>query len=118
MAVIAVELHVADVHDALDLLHRAYGWTVTSDGPQHGELDAGGLRVRLTTVGLMPWSPVSGVVVHQAVDDVDKAVQRAVEAGAELLLGPMTTRWGTEEAHLGGPGSLVVSVTRDLAPGW
>ncbi|WP_158607444.1 hypothetical protein [Flexivirga caeni] len=43
----------------------------------------------------------------------DRAVERAQDAGAELLEGPLTTDWGTQAAYLRGPGNLVVDVCRD-----
>jgi hypothetical protein len=46
-------------------------------------------------------------------DDVPAAVEKAVEAGAELLTGPLRTDWGTEAAYLKGPGGLIVDVCRD-----
>lgn len=73
MAVTAIDLQVDDVSAAVKLLSNAYGWEVTSDDPGFGELMAGDLRIMLS-------------------------VERAVAAGAELLLGPLTTDWGTEAA--------------------
>ncbi len=114
MAVQAIDLQVDDVSIATKLLARAYGWRVLSDHDNFGELDAGGLRVMLSRDAMVPWGKLEGVIIHQSVDDVPDAVARALAAGAELLLGPLTTDWGTEAAYLKGPGQLVVDVFRDV----
>ena len=113
MAVTAIDLQVDDVRAATRLLHEAYGWKVTSDDPDFGELMAGDLRVMLSAEAMVPWGSTDGVILHEYVDDVPAAVERAVAAGAALLLGPMTTDWGTEAACLRGPGNLVVDVCRN-----
>ena len=114
MAVTAIDLHVADVPAATALLSRAYGWRVLTDDPEFGELDAGGLRIMLSREAMVPWGSTDGVILHHYVDDIAAAVEKAVEAGAELLTGPLRTDWGTEAAYLKGPGGLVVDVCRDI----
>ena len=63
----------------------------------------------------MQWfrGEISTGYLHHYVEDVAEAVARAVAAGAELLLGPLTTDWGTEAAYLKGPGQLIVDVCRN-----
>ncbi len=104
MAVTAIDLHVDDVPAATSLLSRA-------------ELDGGGLRIMLSREAMVPWGSTDGVILHHYVDNVAAAVLKAVEAGAELLAGPLRTDWGTEAAYLRGPGGLVVDVCRDVLPG-
>jgi predicted enzyme related to lactoylglutathione lyase len=116
MAVTAIDLQVDDVSAAVKLLSNAYGWKVTSDDPGFGELMAGDLRIMLSVDAMVPWGSTDGVILHEYVDDVPAAVERAVAAGAELLLGPLTTDWGTEAAYLRGPGNLVVDLCKDAAP--
>lgn len=113
MAVTAIDLQVDDVALATRLLSRAYGWRVLTDEPEFGELDAGGLRIMLSREAMVPWGRTDGVVLHHYVDDVAAAVGQAVEAGAELIAGPLQTDWGTEAAYLRGPGDLLVDVCRD-----
>jgi uncharacterized glyoxalase superfamily protein PhnB len=113
MAVTAIDLQVDDVSAAVALLSKAYGWTVTADEPGFGELMAGGLRIMLSVEAMVPWGGTDGVILHEYVDDVPAAVERAVAAGAELVLGPLTTDWGTEAAYLRGPGNLLVDVCRE-----
>lgn len=114
VAVSAIDIQVDDVPAATRLLSQAYGWRVTSDGENFGELDAGGLRVMLSRDAMVPWGSTDGVILHHYVDDVAAAVATAVAAGAELLRGPVRTDWGTEAAYLRGPGRLVVDVCRDV----
>lgn len=113
MAVRAIDLQVDDVSAATELLSVAYGWSVLTDDPNFGELDAGGLRIMLSRDAMVPWAPLGGVIVHHYVDDVQAVTARATAAGAELLAGPLTTDWGTESAYLKGPGNLIVDVCRD-----
>jgi uncharacterized glyoxalase superfamily protein PhnB len=113
MTVRAIDLQVEDVPSATKLLAEAYGWQVLSDDANFGEVDAGGLRVMLSREAMVPWETLGGVILHEYVDDVARAVERAVAAGAELLSGPLTTDWGTEAAYLKGPGALIVDVCRD-----
>jgi uncharacterized glyoxalase superfamily protein PhnB len=113
MAVTAIDLQVYDVSAAVALLSKAYGWTVTVDEPGFGELLAGDLRIMLSVDAMVPWGGTDGVILHEYVDDVPAAVERAVAAGAELVLGPLTTDWGTEAAYLRGPGNLLVDVCRE-----
>lgn len=114
MAVQAIDLQVDDVPSATKLLAEAYGWRVLSDDDNFGELDAGGLRVMLSRDAMVPWGKLEGVIIHHYVDDVPDAVARAIAAGAELLLGPLTTAWDTEAAYLKGPGQLIIDVCRDV----
>jgi predicted enzyme related to lactoylglutathione lyase len=110
----AIDLQVDDVAAATTMLSTAYGWRILTDDPNFGELDAGGLRVMLSRDAMVPWGKLDGVIIHEYVDDVGTAVERAVGAGAELIDGPLTTDWGTEAAYLRGPGRLIVNVCRDI----
>ena len=116
MAVTAIDLQVDDVSAAVELLSNAYGWKVTADEPGFGEVMAGDLRIMLSAEALVPWGRTDGVILHEYVDDVPTAVGRALDAGAELLLGPLTTDWGTEAAYLRGPGNLIVDLCKDAEP--
>lgn len=111
--VTAIDLQVDDVPAATRLLSEAYGWEVTSDGDHFGELMAGPLRIMLSVDAMVPWGRTDGVILHHYVDDVPAAAQRAQDAGAELVEGPLTTDWGTQAAYLRGPGNLIVDVCRN-----
>ena len=113
MAVRAIDIQVDDIPKATKLLADAYGWRVLSDDASFGELDAGGLRVMLSRDAMVPWGELGGVILHEYVDDVARAAERAVAAGAELVAGPLKTDWGTESAYLKGPGQLIVDLCRD-----
>jgi len=114
VGVTAIDIQVDDVPEATRLLSKAYGWPVTSDGADFGELDAGSVRVMLSRTAMVPWGSADGIILHHYVDDVAAAAKAAVAAGAELLRGPVMTDWGTEAAYLRGPGRLVVDVCRDV----
>ncbi|MFI6834058.1 VOC family protein [Kribbella sp. NPDC050241] len=113
MAVQAIDIQVDDVPAATKLLAEAYGWRILTEDPNFGELDAGGIRVMLSRDAMIPWGKLDGLIIHHYVDDVAAAAARAVDAGAELVAGPLQTDWGTEAAYLRGPGQLIVDVCRD-----
>jgi predicted enzyme related to lactoylglutathione lyase len=115
VGVTAIDVQVDDVSAATRLLSKAYGWRVTADDPNFGELDADGLRIMLSRDAMVPWGTTDGIIPHHYVDDVAAAVARAVAAGAQLLAGPLKTDWGTEAAYLKGPGGLIVDVCRDAS---
>lgn len=54
----------------------------------------------LSRDAMVPWGSLGGLILHDYVGDVAAAVERAVAAGAELLLGLLTTDRGTEAAYL------------------
>jgi hypothetical protein len=66
---------------------------LTAD-PEFGELDAGGPRIMVSREAMVPRGRTDGVILHHYVDDVAAAVEQAVEAGAELLAGPLRTDLG------------------------
>lgn len=113
MSVTAIDLQVDNVPAATKLLSDAYGWEVLSDGQDFGELMAGQTRVMLSVKAMVPWGKTDGLILHDYVDDVSVAVARAVDAGVELIEGPLTTDWGTEAAYLRGPGNLIVDLCKD-----
>jgi len=43
----------------------------------------------LSVTAMVPWGKTDGIILHNYVDDVPAAVDRAVAAGAELLDGPL-----------------------------
>jgi uncharacterized glyoxalase superfamily protein PhnB len=114
VGVTAIDLQVDDVPEATRLLSRAYGWRVLTDDANFGELDADGVRIMVSREAMVPWGKADGVILHHYVDDVAAAVKNAVDAGAELLSGPLRTDWGTEAAYLKGPGGIIVDVCSDV----
>jgi uncharacterized glyoxalase superfamily protein PhnB len=62
---------------------------------------------------MVPWGKTDGMILHDYVDEVQAAVDRAVAAGAILESGPLKTDWGTEAAYLRGPGNLIVDLCKD-----
>ncbi len=113
MSVTAIDVQVDSVKAATKLLSEAYGWEILNDEEDFGELMAGQMRVMLSVNAMVPWGKVDGIILHDYVEDVPAAVDRAVAAGAELVEGPSTTDWGTEAAYLRGPGNLIVDLCRD-----
>lgn len=113
MTVQTIDLQVDGVPSATKRLSEAYGWQVLSDDVNVGELDAGGLRVMFSRDAMVRWGDLDGVVLHHDVEDVARAVVRAIAAGAELLDCPVTTGGGAEAAYSKGPGQHIVDVCRE-----
>jgi hypothetical protein len=59
--VTAIDIQVDDVPAAVALLRDAYGWEVTADGENFGELVAGDLRIMLSVGAMVPWQRANGL---------------------------------------------------------
>jgi len=108
MTTIFPVLRYRDPHAAIDFLQRAFGFerhAVHEDDSgtvQHAELrrdDAilmlGGVRED-TEYGKVAQPPGSGAV-YIATDDIDALHDRAKAAGAEILMGPLDTDYGSRD---------------------
>jgi catechol 2,3-dioxygenase-like lactoylglutathione lyase family enzyme len=78
------------------------------------EFDLGGFTLMLSPDAMVPIAPARGVILHIEVDDLEQATERAEGAGAEFLLGPLTTDWGTRSVLVQGPENVVVDLYQSL----
>ena len=99
--------HFRDARSAIDFLERAFGFErkavhEAEDGTiQHAELRLGDGLIMLgdtqdTEHAKLAPPPGSGSV-YIAVDDVDALVERAREAGAEIVYGPKDQDYGSRD---------------------
>ena len=96
-----------DARGAVEWLTRAFGLeaAVVHEGPDgaiaHAELGFGGSRIMLGTAKPDGWgalAPPPGTgAVYVVVDDVDAHHARARDAGAEIVLGPTDTDYGSRD---------------------
>jgi predicted enzyme related to lactoylglutathione lyase len=109
-----MDLIVRDVPAATAYFTEILGLTARTAGDAFAELETGGgPTIMLTATVLVPSDQARGVVLHFAVDDVAAEVARVREAGANVLLEPTQTDWGTEMAMVAGPEEVVVSLYRE-----
>ena len=115
MSVHSISVIVEDVAAAAKFLISTMGWRVageTYDG--FAELDTGGLTVMLSRTGPVAMPVVAGVILHHLVEDVDAAVERARQAGAVVVHGPIDMDFGMRSAILQGPGGLMLDLYRPI----
>jgi predicted enzyme related to lactoylglutathione lyase len=100
---------VEDVPVAANFLISALGWRAAS-AVYNGfaELDTGDLAVMLSTTGPIPRPVVAGMMLRHVVDDVDAAAERARQAGAAVVHGPVDLDFGMRSAVVQGPGGLML----------
>jgi catechol 2,3-dioxygenase-like lactoylglutathione lyase family enzyme len=115
MGVSAVSVIVPDVGAAADFLHRAIGWPVTALFDNFAELDTGVLKLWLSASAPVPSDPVAGLTLHERVPNVDAAAERARQAGATILHGPVDMDFGLRSAIVQGPAGLLIDLCAPLA---
>jgi predicted enzyme related to lactoylglutathione lyase len=115
MSVSAISVIVPDVRAAADFLAQVLGWKVTALFDGFGELETGSLKVWLSTSAPVPSPPVGGVTLHEDVADVDLATQRARQAGATILHGPIDMDFGLRSAIVQGPAGLLIDLCAPIA---
>jgi catechol 2,3-dioxygenase-like lactoylglutathione lyase family enzyme len=75
------------------------------------EVDLGDVTATLTTGARRP-EGTPAVIVEIAVDDLHAAIREMQRRGADVLIGPVLTDWGTESAFMAGPDGVVVELYR------
>lgn len=99
--------HYRDARAAMDFLERAFGFErkAVYDGDdgsvQHAELRLGDGLIMLGDKADTPFAkiapPPGSGSVYVAVDDVDALHERAKAAGAEIVIGPLDTDYGSRD---------------------
>jgi predicted enzyme related to lactoylglutathione lyase len=93
---------------------KAFGWTVDADNPMaYGFVRTGsdqGIQG-----GIATGNGGRGVVVYLETDDVQGTLDRAVAAGAEVVMAPETLPGVVELAQVRDPEGNVIGVSRNLA---
>jgi catechol 2,3-dioxygenase-like lactoylglutathione lyase family enzyme len=108
-------LIVSDVSKAVAYFRDVLGFAVHGDGDGYAEVDLGTLVCGLMSDAMVPVKPAEGVILQVRVDDVAGSLQAVQQRGAEVLLEPTTTDWGTHSAMVAGPDGIVVELYRDAA---
>ena len=118
-------LMVSDVERSTAFYAETLGLEVAERGERSTSFDTGGAELvieqdfseeELAAFGLTPPGPDrgEGVIVVIEVDDVGAVHERAVDAGAEVLVEPREVDWGRELFLVRDPDGYVVEVSRQL----
>jgi catechol 2,3-dioxygenase-like lactoylglutathione lyase family enzyme len=113
-AIPSIDLIVRDVPAATAFFRDVVGLELQVAEERFAQLVAGDLIVMLSPDALIPTSPAAGVILHVQVDDVGTALEAARSRGAQVLLEPTRTDWGTESAMIAGPDGITVDFFRQL----
>ncbi|MEZ5537855.1 MAG: VOC family protein [Thiolinea sp.] len=104
-------LYVGDVAATLDFYEKAFGLQrkMLHESGDYGELDTGSTTLSFSSLNLMkqigknPGKPVRGNPCFEiafTVEDVAAALDRAVQAGAELVQAAEDMPWGQTTAYV------------------
>lgn len=109
------ELMVKDVARAQAFYGRIFGWTFNPMGPEYTLIDTG----QAPGGGLMaqpPGAPMASLNTYFQVDDLDRTLHDAVEAGANVIVPPMAVPGVGRFAMFLDPDQIPVGVMQPAAP--
>ena len=109
-----MDLIVGDVPSAAAFFREVLGFALRAEFDRFAELESGAVTIMLSPDALVPTRPAAGVILHLRVDDVARALERARERGASVLLEPTGTDWGTQTAMIAGSEEIVIELYRPL----
>lgn len=114
-------LYVENVVTTLDFYEKAFGFSrkYIHEAGDYGELDTGGTVLAFATREMMtdktlspcapsPMSPSFELAF--ATEDVDRAVQIAVEFGAQLIKKPEVKPWGQTVAYVSDNNGFLIEI--------
>ncbi|NKB62916.1 MAG: VOC family protein [Gammaproteobacteria bacterium] len=114
-------LYVTDVAESLDFYQRAFGFEtkMLHDAGDYGELDTGATTLSFSSLTLMsslgksvvsanPASPTFEIAFETP--EVEIAVSRAMEAGAELVQEVRDEPWGQTTAYVRDPDGFLIEI--------
>lgn len=107
-----LDLIVRDVPAAVAFFESVVGLEARVSDDYFAELDSGEVTIMLSPAAMVPVKPAAGVILHFQVENVRKALERAVGHGATILMEPTLTDWGTESLLIAGPEDIVVDLYR------
>lgn len=107
-----LDLIVRDVPAAVHFFETVVGLEARIFDENFAELESGEVTIMLSPAAMVPVKPVAGVILHFQVDNVHKALERAVAYGATILMEPTLTDWGTESLLISGPEEMVIDLYR------
>ena len=123
-------VYVSDVGESLDFFARAFGLKerFLHESGEYGELETGATALAFAAhttaranlgadyVAADASPDPLGVEIALVTEDVARACQQAVEAGATLLSEPATKPWGQTVAYLRCPDGTLVELCTAVEP--
>ncbi|WP_347232704.1 VOC family protein [Cryobacterium sp. Sr3] len=108
-----IDLIVSDVKSSALLVSKLLNVDpdVLDDG--FARVSIGATALMFSTTALIPMQRAEGVILHFETVDVELAAQNARANGVEILLGPVTTDWGTTSVLVQGPEGIVLDFYRN-----
>lgn len=114
-------LYVENVATTLDFYVRAFGLTLKflHEGGDYGELETGSTRLAFSSRALMQQlgkNPAAASAsapcfeIAFTTDDVSAAVQRATDAGAQLIQAPKAMPWGQTMAYVADANGFLIEL--------
>ncbi len=117
---------VADLDRSLDFYRGVLGLPLDHRSGAYAQLATGRTRLALyerqAMAATLGWDLVDPGPEHAAfeigfkVDDVDRAVEAFVAAGADVVTAPTTRPWGQRTAYLADPDGNLVELAQDTGP--
>jgi uncharacterized glyoxalase superfamily protein PhnB len=71
------------------------------------EITVGAVTVMFSPNAMFALPGATGTILHLKVPDPDAEAQRLRGLGAEIILGPVDTDWGTRALYVQGPGAVI-----------
>ena len=117
-------LYVQDVIKTIEFSEKAFGFkrTFVADTAEFGQLDTGGTALSFASIelvnGLIPGGVIAsdikkqplGVEVAFATEDVEKAYQAAIDAGALEVSRPAVKPWGQTVGYVRDNNGFLVEI--------
>jgi hypothetical protein len=102
-----IDLIVSDAAAAGVDFARLVGVEPDAIEADFAQVTVGGVTVMFSPNAMFPMNPASGTILHIRVDDPDADAIRLSGLGAEIILGPVETDWGTQALYVQGPGAVL-----------
>jgi uncharacterized protein len=114
--VVHFEIHGTDPAVLHEFYRRVFGWSIDANNPMaYGVVDTGS-KVGIQG-GIATGNGERGVTVYLETADVQGTLDKAVAAGAEVVMGPDTLPGIVELAQFRDPEGNLIGLTKSLRPG-
>jgi len=114
--VVHFEIHGQDPAVLHEFYRKAFGWTIDANNPMAYGLVSTGSDQGIQG-GIATGNGTRGVTVYLETDNVQGTLDRAVAAGAEVVMGPDTVPGVVELAQFRDPEGNLIGLTRNLRNG-
>ena len=114
--VVHFEIHGTDPAVLHEFYKRVFGWSIDANNPMaYGVVDTGSKKG--IPGGIATGNGARGVTIYLETDDVRSTLDKAVAAGAEVVMGPDTLPGVVELAQFRDPEGNLIGLSRNLRNG-